>query len=57
MATIDAKLKRIANYFANDEPDFPRRLSLAKAKAVRETIRAIAASEDYPELIRIRKPR
>ncbi len=47
------ELKRIADYFENDEKDFPRALGLQKAKAVRETIRAIEASNAYPELIHI----
>ncbi len=45
------ELKQIADYFENDEEDFPRKLSLEKAKVVRETIRAIEASDEYPELI------
>jgi hypothetical protein len=47
------ELKRIADYFENDEKDFPRALGLEKAKVVRETIRAIEASDEYPELIHI----
>jgi len=43
----------ISNYFEKDEKDFPRELMLMKAKCVRKTIRAIEASTDYPELIRI----
>ena len=43
----------IADYFEDDEEGFPRRLGLQKAKVVRETIRAIEASNEYPELIRI----
>jgi hypothetical protein len=45
------ELERIADYFENDEEDFPEHLSLEKAKLVRETIRAIEASDEYPELI------
>ena len=45
-----AELKQIADYFENDEEDFPRRLMLQKAKVVRETIRAIEASNEYPQL-------
>ena len=48
------ELTRIADYFEKDEKDFPRNLMLMKAKCVRETIRAIEASTDAPELIRIR---
>ena len=47
------ELKQIADYFENDEADFPRKLSREKAKVVREAIRAIEASDEYPELIRI----
>ena len=45
------KLESIAYYFENDEPDFPKRLSLDKAKAVRDTIKFIKASNDRPRLI------
>ena len=38
------------------EPDFPRRLSLAKAKAVRDTIKAIKASNERPKLIYLTPP-
>ncbi len=48
------ELTRIANYFEKDEKDFPKNLMLAKAKSVRETIAAIEASTDTPELIRIK---
>jgi len=47
------ELRRIADYFENDEKDFPRRLMLEKAKVVRETIRAIEASDEHPDLIRL----
>jgi hypothetical protein len=47
------ELTRIANYFEKDEKDFPRELMRMKAKCVRETIRAIEASTDKPELIGI----
>ena len=47
------KLQKIAADFADGEKDFPRRLSQQKAAAVLETIRAIEASDDEPELIRI----
>jgi hypothetical protein len=45
------ELKKIANYFENEEKDFPRHLMIMKAKCVRETIREIEASKDTPELI------
>ena len=48
------ELRRIADYFEHAEKDFPRELSLDKAAAVRETIRAIESSNEYPELIRIK---
>jgi hypothetical protein len=47
------ELTKIANYFEKDEKDFPRELMIMKAKCVRETIRAIEASTDTPELIRL----
>lgn len=47
------ELKELANYFENDEPDFPRNLMKRKAKCVRDTIRAIEASTETPELIRL----
>ncbi len=47
------QLEAAAKYFENGEEDFPRRLSLGKARLVRETIKAIEASNEYPELIRI----
>lgn len=47
------ELTKIANYFEKEEKDFPRELMLRKAKCVRETIRAIEASTDTPELSRL----
>ena len=47
------ELTKIANYFDKDEKDFPRNLMTMKANCVRETIRAIEASTDTPELISI----
>ncbi|MEM8712350.1 MAG: acetylesterase, partial [Planctomycetota bacterium] len=47
------ELEAIADYFENDEPDFPKRLSLGKAKAVREAIEFIKESTERPELMRI----
>ena len=48
------ELKQIADGFEKGEKNFPRNLSLDKAKIVRETIRAIEASDEHPELIRIK---
>ena len=48
-----ADLTRIANYFENEEPDFPKKLMRQKAKTVRETIAAIQASTHSPILIRL----
>jgi hypothetical protein len=48
------ELTKIADYFEKGEKDFPRELSLQKAQCVRETIRAIEASTDSPELIRLK---
>ncbi len=47
------ELTRIASYFENEEPDFPRELMRKKARTVRETIAAIEASTDSPELIHL----
>jgi hypothetical protein len=47
------ELTRIANYFENDEPDFPRKLMRQKAKTLRETIATIEASTNSPSLIRL----
>ncbi|MCX6877828.1 MAG: DUF6288 domain-containing protein [Verrucomicrobia bacterium] len=52
--SVIPELTRIADYFEKDEKDFPRNLMLMKAKCVRETIRAIQASTDKPELIGIK---
>jgi HEAT repeat protein len=51
------ELDAVANYFENDEKDFPKRLSLDKAKVVRETIKFIKASTDKPKLIYLQKKR
>ena len=48
------ELTKIANYFEREEKDFPKNLMLMKAKCVRDTIAAIEASTDTPELIRIK---
>jgi hypothetical protein len=47
-------LTKIADNFEEDEQDFPKNLMLVKARSVRETIAAIEASTDRPELIRIK---
>jgi hypothetical protein len=49
------ELTKIANYFEKDEPNFPKELMKLKAKSVRDTIRAIEASTDTPELVRLDK--
>lgn len=48
------ELTRIANYFEKDEKDFPPHLMRMKAKSVRDTITAIEASTQAPNLIRIK---
>ncbi len=48
------ELTKIAIYFEKDEKDFPPHLMRMKAKTVRDTITAIEASTDTPELIRIK---
>jgi hypothetical protein len=48
------ELKRLADDLAKGEKDFPMKLSLQKADAVREAIRTIEASTESPKLIRIR---
>ena len=49
------ELTELANYFEKDEPDFPKELMKQKAKSVRGTIRAIKATTETPELIRLNK--
>jgi len=48
------ELTKIAHFFEKEEKDFPPDLMLVKAKCVRETIAAIEASTDTPELIRLK---
>jgi hypothetical protein len=48
--TVIPELNRIADYFENEEKDFPRKLMKQKAAAVRQAIRTIEASKDSPEL-------
>ncbi len=52
--SVIPELTKIGNYFEKDERDFPKELMLRKAKSVRETIRAIEASTDSPELIHLK---
>lgn len=47
------ELQALGDYFEKEEKDFPKDLMLMKAKSVRETIRAIEAATEKPELIRI----
>jgi hypothetical protein len=48
------ELTKIAHFFEKEEKNFPPALMAMKAKCVRETIAAIEASTDTPELIRIK---
>lgn len=48
------KLREAATYFEQDEPDFPKKLSLQKAAAVREKIASIEAASELPELKRLK---
>ncbi len=52
--SVIPELTKIAHYFEKEEKDFPKNLMLVKAKCVRETISAIEASTDSPQLIRIK---
>jgi hypothetical protein len=47
------ELRKLADYFEKDEKDFPKHLMLQKAKCVRDTIAAIEASTELPELISV----
>ncbi len=51
--TVIPELTKIAHYFEKEEKDFPPQLKRMKAKNVRETIEAIEASTDTPELLQI----
>jgi hypothetical protein len=44
------QLEKLANYFEKEEEDFPKHLMLQKAQCVRETIAAIHAASETPEL-------
>ncbi len=48
------ELTKLGDYFEKDEKDFPKKLMLVKAKSVRDTIAAIEASTESPELIRLK---
>jgi hypothetical protein len=47
------ELRALAEYFEKEEKDFPRKLSLQKVQSVRETIAAIEAATEMPELVRL----
>ena len=47
------ELLRIADYFENEETDFPKELSRAKAAAVRAAVAAIGKASARPALVRI----
>ena len=49
------RLLEIADFFEKEERNFPKKLSLQKAEAVRAAAREIEAMEDRPTLIRIGK--
>jgi hypothetical protein len=51
--SVVPELAKIADYFEKEEKDFPVELKLRKAKCVRETIQAIEASTETPELIHL----
>jgi len=53
--SVIPELQKIADGFEKGEPDFPKALSLEKANSVRETIRAIEAATESPELMSITK--
>ncbi len=48
--SVIPELTKLAEYFAKDEKDFPEELMRMKTKCVRETIRKIEASKNYPKL-------
>jgi hypothetical protein len=51
--SVIPELNQIADYFENEEPDFPRELGRRKAQSVRETIREIEAATEAPKLVPI----
>ena len=48
------QLERLAEDFADGEPDFPRDLSRKKAAFIRDAIEQIQSSQERPELIQLR---
>jgi hypothetical protein len=52
--TVIPELHKLADYFEKDEKDFPKNLMIMKANCVRETITAIEASTDSPQLTRLK---
>ena len=48
------QLREAIEYFEQREPDFPKKLSLQKAADVREAIAKIEASQERPELKRVK---
>jgi len=53
--SVVPELTAIANYFEKEEPNFPKDLMQQKAKSVRDTIRAIEAAAETPDLVRLGK--
>lgn len=51
------RLEKAIHYFENEEPDFPKALSLQKAEAVRKTIREIRGMSEKPELVKLTSAR
>jgi len=49
------ELTKVAHYFEKEEKDFPPHLMRMKTKCVRDTIAAIEASTETPQLIRIER--
>ncbi|MEM7262548.1 MAG: DUF6288 domain-containing protein [Planctomycetota bacterium] len=45
------ELESVANYFENEEQDFPKKLSRRKAQSVRDAIVAIRSATETPKLI------
>jgi HEAT repeat protein len=52
--SVIPELTKIADYFEKDEMDFPSHLMIMKANSVRETIHAIEASIESPQLIHLK---
>ena len=46
-------LEKAVHYFENEEQDFPKHLSLEKAKLVREAIIEIKQRTDKPDLVEL----